>query len=76
MKNSVSIIGIILIILGLATFAYKGFHYTTQEKVLQIGELQVTAEKEKSIYFPPIFGGTAIIVGIVLLVIGRKNGPQ
>lgn len=76
MKNIASITGIILIILGLATFAYKGFHYTTQEKVLQIGELQVTAEKEKSIYFPPILGGTAILIGIVLLVVGRKGGSQ
>ena len=76
MKDVISIIGIILIIFGLGTFAYKGFHYTTQEKVVQIGDLQVTAEKEKSIYLPPILGGTSIAVGIILLIIGRMGKPK
>lgn len=76
MKNLISIIGIVLIIFGLGTFAYKGFHYTTQEKVLQIGDVQVTAEKEKSVYFPPILGGASIVLGVILLVVGRMGRPQ
>lgn len=76
MRSMTNILGIVLVILGLATFAYKGFNYTTQEKVLQIGDLQVTAEKEKSIYFPPIFGGASIVVGVVLLIIGRIGRPK
>jgi hypothetical protein len=73
MKNLAAILGVILILGGLGTFVYKGFSYTTQEKVLQIGDVQVTAEKEKSVYFPPILGGAAIIVGIVLIIVGRTN---
>lgn len=76
MKNIISLLGIILIIFGLATFAYKGFHYTTQEKVLQIGDVQVTADREKSIYFPPILGGASVVVGIILIVVGRINRPK
>jgi len=71
MKNLITIVGIILILFGIGTFAYKGFNYNTQEKVLQIGDVQVTAEKEKSVYFPPILGGTSIAVGVILLVISR-----
>ncbi len=76
MKNLMSVIGIALIIFGLGTFAYKGFHYTTQEKIVQVGDVQVTAEKEKTIYLPPILGGTSIAVGIILLVVARMNRPK
>ena len=73
MKNLSTILGVILIIFGLGTFAYKSFNYTTHEKVLQLGDVQVTAEKEKSVSFPPILGGGSIVVGLVLLIIGRTK---
>lgn len=76
MKNMIAILGIILIIFGLGTLAYKGFNYTTQEKLLQFGDVQVTAPKENSIYFPPILGGASIAVGLVLLIVGRMGRPK
>jgi UDP-N-acetylmuramyl pentapeptide phosphotransferase/UDP-N-acetylglucosamine-1-phosphate transferase len=68
-----TIIAIILIILGIAAFVYQGITYTTREKVVDIGSVQVTAEKTKTIPLSPIVGGIAIVGGIVLLVVGRKD---
>lgn len=65
--------GIILIIIGVIALAYHGFTYTTTEKVIDLGPLQVTAEKTKTIPLPPILGGVALAGGIVLLVIGNKK---
>jgi drug/metabolite transporter (DMT)-like permease len=67
------ILGIALIILGVIAFAYQGITYTTQEKVLDVGPLKATVEKEKTIPLPPIVGAIALAGGIVLLAIGRKS---
>jgi len=69
-----AIIAIILIALGIAAFAYQGITYTTREKVVDLGPIQVTAEKSKTIPLPPIVGAIALVGGIVLLIVGsRKN---
>jgi len=67
------IIAIILIALGIAAFAYQGITYTTREKVVDLGPIQVTAEKTKTIPLPPIVGAIALVGGIVLLVMGIKK---
>jgi hypothetical protein len=65
--------GIILIVIGIVAFAYQGITYTTREKVVDIGPIQMTAEKTKTLPLPPIVGGVALVGGIVLLVIGSKK---
>jgi len=65
---------IILIVLGIAAFAYQGITYTTREKVVDLGPIQVTAEKTKTLPLPPIVGAIALVGGIVLLVMGDKKG--
>ena len=70
---SIRLLGVALIFLGLVAFAYQGITYTTQEKVLDIGPLKATVEKEKTIPLPPLVGGAALIGGIVLLLVGTKK---
>ena len=66
--------GIILIVIGIVAFAYQGITYTTREKVVDLGPIQVTADKTKTIPLPPIVGAIALVGGIVLLVMGSKKG--
>jgi hypothetical protein len=73
MKTNI-IIAIILIVLGIAAFAYQGITYTTREKVVDLGPIQMTAEKTKTIPLPPIVGAIALVGGIVLLVVGGRKG--
>jgi uncharacterized membrane protein YidH (DUF202 family) len=68
-----AIIGLLLIVLGVATFAYQSFTYTTTEKAIDLGPIQVTTEKQHSVPVPPIVGAVAIIGGVVLLLKGRSN---
>ena len=65
--------GIILIVLGALALAYQGIRYTTREKVIDFGPLQVTASERKSIPLPPIVGGVAIVAGIALVLADRKK---
>jgi uncharacterized membrane protein len=71
--KSYTLIGIILIVLGVIAFAYQGITYTTREKVVDIGPLEISADTEKTFPLPPIVGGIALIGGIVLLVMGNKK---
>lgn len=66
--------GIILIVFGIIAFAYQGITYTTREKVVDLGPIQVTADKTKTFPLPPILGGIALAGGIALLVMGNKKG--
>jgi uncharacterized membrane protein len=70
----ISWIGILLIILGGLALAYQGFTYTHQEKVLDLGPIHATAEKQERVSIPPILGGLALVGGIALVVIGGKKG--
>jgi len=65
--------GIVLIILGGLALAYQGIRYTTREKLVDIGPLQVTTTEKKTIPLPPIVGGVALIAGIALILAERKK---
>ena len=68
-----TVIGIALIILGIVALAYRGITYTQREKIVDIGPLQATAEREKTIPLPPILGGLSLVGGIVLVIVGSKS---
>ena len=65
--------GIVLIVLGALALAYQGIRYTTREKVIDFGPLQVTASERKSIPLPPNVGGVALVAGIALVLADRKK---
>ena len=73
MKNGLLVIAIILIAIGVVSLAYQGISYTTREKVLEVGPIKATAEKERTIPLPPILGGLALAGGVVLLVVGARR---
>jgi len=61
--RSVSIVGIILIIVGVILLASGGISYTKTEKVLDIGPIQATAHHRKTIPISPLAGGAAVAAG-------------
>jgi hypothetical protein len=72
--NTKTILAFILIIVGVLVLAYQGITYTTREKVVDLGSLQMTAEKTKTFLLPPILGSFVLVGGIVLLVVGNRRG--
>ena len=67
------IAGIVLIVLGVVALAYGGISYTTREKVLDVGPIEATAERQKTIPLPPLLGGLALAGGVVLLIAGSRR---
>ena len=71
--KTATIVGIILIILGVVSLAYQGITYTTREKIIDIGPIEATAEKHKTIPLPPVLGGCALAGGVALLIVGARR---
>ena len=72
--KSATLVGILLIVLGIAALAYQGFTYTSEEKILDIGPIEATQETTKTIPLPPIVGALSLVGGIVLVVMGARGG--
>ena len=68
-----TVLGIILVALGLFAMAYQGLTYTTQKKVMDIGPIQATKEQHHTIPLPPILGALALVGGIVVVISGRRG---
>jgi hypothetical protein len=73
MKSAVLLVSIVLIAIGVVSLAYQGITYTTREKIVEVGPIKATAEKEKTIPRPPILGGLALAGGVVLLVVAARR---
>ncbi len=69
----VTLVGIALIILGVLALAYQSITYTTREKVIDLGPLQASVDKKKSIPLPPIVGAVALAGGVVLVIVGARR---
>jgi len=67
------IVGILLVVVGLISLALGGISYTTREKVVDIGPIEATAERHKTIPLPPLLGGLALAGGVVLLIAGSRK---
>jgi len=68
-----SILGIVLIVVGVIAMAYQGFTYTSSEKILDIGPLEVTAERTRSFPLPLAVGAVVFAGGVALLVFSRRG---
>jgi uncharacterized membrane protein HdeD (DUF308 family) len=69
----VTLVGIALVILGVLALAYQGITYTTREKVIDLGPLKASVDKEKNIPLPPIVGVLALASGVVLVIVGARK---
>jgi hypothetical protein len=69
----VSIVGAVLIVIGLLALMYQGITYTKRETLIDIGPVHATADREKTLPLPPIVGALALAGGVVLLVAGARR---
>ena len=69
----VTIVGVALIVVGVLALAYQGITYTTREKVIDIGPLKASVDKEKTIPLPPVVGILALAGGVVLVIVGARK---
>jgi uncharacterized membrane protein len=66
-------IGIILIIIGAIMVVWTGFTYTKKEKIVDAGPLQISADRQKTVNWPPYAGGILLLGGIIIVATSKKT---
>lgn len=66
-------LGIALLVIGLLMLIFTTVNFTTKEKVVDIGPLEINKEKEHSIGWPAYAGGVIGLAGIAFLIAGSKS---
>jgi len=65
------IIGVLLILFGIAALMFQGITYYTTDRVVDAGPFKVDVQKPHTIILHPIVGIAAVIGGIAMVVAGR-----
>jgi hypothetical protein len=72
-----TILGFVLVALGVLALAYQGITYRSRETILDIGPVHATAERDRTLPLPPVLGIVAVVGGAALLITGsRKRAPR
>jgi uncharacterized membrane protein len=66
-------VGIILIIIGAVMLIWTGFTYTKKEKVVDAGPIEISADKQESVNWPPYIGGVLLVGGLVIVMTAKKT---
>ncbi|MEO6819243.1 MAG: hypothetical protein ABI204_05910 [Ginsengibacter sp.] len=66
-------VGWILIVVGIIMILVKGFSIPVEKNIVDAGPIQISKTENKWIGWPTYAGGILAIVGIVMVVSGRKN---
>ncbi len=71
--KAMKITGIALLIIGILLTIFTAFNYFTREKVVDLGEVEITANKKHRVAWSPLVGlGIAGLGGVILLVASKK----
>ena len=65
--------GVVLIAVGVAALFYQSVSYTSRETVIDIGPLQATTDREKTVAVPPALGMAVVLGGAALLIVGLRK---
>ncbi len=67
------IIGVLLILLGLTLLSSPRITYHVREKVIHTGSIDITANRQKSVFVPRVVASVVIGAGVIVLVLARRN---
>lgn len=63
---------IILILVGIGIVIWGGFGFQTREKVLDLGPIHATKDKQHHVPYGTLAGAVIAIGGVILLVKGKN----
>jgi hypothetical protein len=67
------VVGLLLLVLGIAGLAVGAFHFQREKAVLDVGPLQVHSKTNETVTIPPLLAGGVAVVGAVLVVAGGRR---
>ena len=67
-------VGIFFIGIGIIMLIWSSFTYTKRENVVDAGPVHISADRQKTVSWPPMVGAVVLVAGAVMVFIGRKRG--
>ena len=71
--KAATVVGIILIVVGIIGFAWGGVSFTHEKKDIDMGPIQVEHKQTKTVPISPILSAVALVGGIGLVVVGARR---
>jgi uncharacterized membrane protein YidH (DUF202 family) len=71
--KAATIVGILLIVLGIIGFAAGGVSFTHQKKDVDVGPVQLSHKETNTMPISPILSAVLLIAGVGLVVVGVRN---
>ncbi len=71
-KRWVMILGVVLVLLGIAAVVHPTYSYHKQDEVARIGPFQATVEEEKTAQIPVAATVALLAAGLVLVLFGSR----
>ena len=72
--NATRIIGILLVVAGIAGLGLGGFSFTKETHQAKLGPLEFSVKEQQQVNFPAWASVAAIVVGGALVLLGGKKG--
>lgn len=67
-----TVVGILLIILGIIGFAVGGVSFTHEKKDVDLGPVQISHQKKETVPISPILSTVSLIAGVALVAVGAR----
>jgi hypothetical protein len=66
-------VAVILIVAGILMLIFRGFSFTQDKKLADVGPVEINKKEKKSIGWPVYAGGLALAAGVIILVADKKK---
>ncbi|MBP6237914.1 MAG: hypothetical protein KA270_08100 [Saprospiraceae bacterium] len=66
-------LGLVLAIAGILMIIYTGFNYVTTEKIVDIGPLEISGDKNNYVQWSPYVGVALLAAGLLLTFLKNKT---
>jgi hypothetical protein len=71
--KAATVVGILLIVLGIVGFALGGISFTHEKKVVDMGPVQLSHKETNTLPISPILSTISLIAGVGLVVVGARS---
>ena len=65
--------GWVILIIGVVMLIFRGINYTTKEKVVDLGPVEINKTENHSLGWPVYAGGILALGGVLLIVAGSNK---
>ena len=71
--KAATVVGILLIVVGIVGFALGGISFTHEKKVVDMGPVQLSHKETNTLPISPILSTISLIAGVGLVVVGARS---